>query len=115
MADIERLGGVTNSTLHFETDGTLHVEEKQDAEPILDYTAACRNDRFDADVLDGMMRHEYEIPAVLYIAWCREAGVPFFSQEADFIVEKKMQDPYFAKLLAAPKRVDPHIIMTGLR
>ena len=115
MADSERLGGITNSTLHFETDGTLHVEEKQDAEPILDYTAACRNDRFGADVLDGMMRHVAEVPMVLYIAWCREAGAPLFSQEADFVVEKKLADPYFAKLLAAPKLIDPHILMTGVR
>ena len=115
MAHKEYLGGVTNTTLHFETDGTLHVEEKQDCEPILDYTAAARNHRFDASSCDGMLRHVAEIPFVEYVKWCREAGARLWSKEADLIVEKKLMDPEYAKLLAAPSLRDPHIIMKGAR
>ncbi len=115
MADKEFIGGVTNTTLHFEADGTLHIEEKQDCEPILEYTAAARNHRFDANVCDGMLRHVAEIPMVEYIKWCREANVPLWSKAADLIVEKKLADPAYAKLLAAPTLRDPHIIMKGAR
>lgn len=115
MAEKVFLGGVTNTTMIFETDGTIHVEEKQDAEPILDYTHAARNNRFDADSCDGMLRHVAEVPVVDYIRWCREAGVAMWSREADLIMEKKLADPANAKLLAAPKVRDAHIIMRGAR
>jgi hypothetical protein len=115
MADKVFLGGVTNTTLHFESDGTMHVEEKQDCEPILDYTHAARNHRFDANVCDGMATHVAEIPMVEMLKWCREAGVQMFSREADFVIEKKLQDPQYAKFLAAPKLRDPHIVMKGKR
>lgn len=115
MADREHLGGLTNTTLHFESDGTLHVEEKQDCAPILEYTKAARNNRFDASACDGMLRHVAEIPVVEYIKWCREAGVQMWSKEADLIVEKKLADPAYALLLAAPTLRDPHVIIKGLR
>lgn len=115
MAEKEYLGGLTHTTLHFETDGTLHVEEKQDCAPILEYTEAARNRRFDANVCDGMLRHVAEIPVVEYIKWCREAGVRMWSKEADLVVEKKLADPAYAKLLAAPTLRDPHIIVKGSR
>lgn len=115
MADKEYLGGVTNTTLHFEADGTMHVEEKQDCEPILEYTKAARDHRFDATVCDGMLRHVAEIPMVEYIKWCREAKVRLWSKEADLIVEKKLADPAYAMLRAAPTLRDPHVIIKGLR
>ena len=115
MAEREYLGGVTNTTLHFEHDGTMHVEEKQDAEPILDYTHAARNYRFGADACDGMLRHVAEVPMVDYIRWCRAANVPLWSKEADLVMEKQLADPANAKLLAAPKLRDPRIIMRGNR
>lgn len=115
MAHSEFLGGVTNTTLHFETDGTLHVEEKQDCEPILDFTHAARNYRFDASTSKRDMRHVAEVPMVEMIRWAREAGVGIFSREMSVILEKKLQDPQYTKFLAAPKQRDPRIIITGLR
>ncbi len=113
MADRVYLGGVTNTTLHLEADGTVHVEEKQDAANILDFAAAGRNNRYDADVAGGMMRHVAEVPMVEYIKWCREAGVEMFTPAADIVLELKLRDPAYAKLLAAPTVSDPHIIMRG--
>lgn len=115
MADKFVVGGVTNTTMHFEEDGTIHVEEKQDAEGILDYAAAGRNNRFNADTLDGMMQHVAEVPMVEYIRWCREANVQMFSPEADVILELKLRDAANAKMLAAPKVRDPRVIIKGAR
>jgi hypothetical protein len=115
MADKVYLGGVTDTVLHLESDGVIHIEERQDAAPILDYAHAARNHRFDANVCDGLMRHVAEVPMTMYIQWCRDAGVQLFSAEADLVLEKKLQDPQYIKLLAAPKVRDPRIIMKGLR
>ena len=115
MAEKVHLGGVTNTTLHLEEDGTIHVEEKQDAEGILDYAAAGRNNRFDADSCDGMLRHVAEVPMVEYMKWCREANVPLFGPEADLVLELKLRDMANVKMLAAPKVRDPRIIMRGVR
>lgn len=115
MADREYLGGVTNTTLHFESDGTLIVEEKQDAEPIIEYAKAARDHRFDSWTCDGMLQHVAEIPMVEYIKWCREAGVQMWSREADLVVEKKLADPAYAYLRAAPTVRDPHILVRGKR
>lgn len=117
MAEREFLGGVTNTTLHFETDGTMHVEEKQDVEPILDYCKAARNNRFNADAMDGMMQHAAEIPMVVFIDECRLRGItPFASEIGDnMVIELIMADPKYAHFLAAPKQRDPRIRMKGLR
>ncbi len=115
MADRIYLGGVTNAVMHFDEDGTVHVSETQDAEPILDYAHAARNHRFSADACDGMMQHVAEVPVVEYQKWCREAGVQPFTPAADIVLELKLRDPANAKLLAAPKLRDPRIIMRGAR
>lgn len=115
MAERFVVGGITNTTLHLETDGTIHVEEKQDAEGILDYTHAARNHRFNADSCDGMLRHVAEVPMVDYIRWCREANVPMFSPEADIVMELNLRKAENARMLAAPKTRDPRVIMKGLR
>jgi hypothetical protein len=115
MAERVYLGGVTNTTLHLESDGTMHIEEKQDAAPALDFAAACRNNRFDANACDGVLRHVAEVPVVEYLKWCREAGCAPYSREADIVLEKKLQDPANCLMLAAPKLRDPRIVMRGLR
>lgn len=115
MAERVYLGGVTNTSLYLEEDGTIHVEEKQDCEQILDYTHAARNHRFDASSCDGMLQHLAEVPMVEYIKWCREANVQMFTPAADIVLELKLRDPANAKMLAAPKVRDPRIIMRGLR
>lgn len=115
MPGKEFLGGVTNTTLHFEADGTLHVEEKMDCEPILDYTHAARNHRFDAYSPDGDFKHEAEVPAVVYVDECRKRGVAPFSKEGDVVMEWILAQPQYAKFLAAPKVRDPRVRIKGLR
>lgn len=115
MAEKVFLGGVTNTTLHIETDGTMHVHDYQDAQKIVDYAAAGRNGRFSADACDGMLRHVAEVPMVEYQKWCREANVAPFSPEADIVLELKLRDADNARMLAAPKTRDPRIIMKGAR
>lgn len=115
MADKFVIPGAVTAVMHLETDGVLHVEHVQDVEPILDYTAAGRNNRFDALSPEGFVAHEAEIPFVVLMDWAKEAGVGVLSNEMSFIVEKKLQDPQYAKFLAAPKLRDPHVIMRGLR
>lgn len=116
MAHREFLGGPTNTTLHFE-DGKMHIEEKQDVEPILEYTAAARNHRFSADSCDGMLRHEAEIPFVIFQEECQRRGVPVSlnSQQGNMVIEAILADPKYAYLRAAPVTRDPRIIMKGLR
>lgn len=115
MADKEYLGGVTHTTLHLEHDGTLHVEEKQDVEPILDYTHAARNHRFSADALDGMVQHVAEVPMVVFIDECRKRGVTPFSAESDLVMEAIIADPKYAAFRAAPTMRDPRVKIKGLR
>ncbi len=115
MAERVYLGGVTNTTLHLETDGTIHVEEKQDAQGILDYAAAGRNNRFSADSCDGFMRHEAEIPFTVFQDECQKRGVVPFSPESDLVMESILMNPAYAKFRAAPTIRDPRIIMKGAR
>lgn len=117
MADREFIGGVTNTVIHTEQDGTMHIEERQDVEPILNYTHAARNHRFSADACDGMLRHEAEIPFVIFQEECKKRGVvpSLGSKEADLVIEAIMADPKYAAFRAAPVTRDPHIIMRGRR
>lgn len=117
MADKEFLGGVTNTTLHFEDDKMI-VEEVIDAEPILEYASAARNHRFSADACGGMMRHEAEIPWTVFIEECRKRGLQpsiFGSELGDKVIDEIIRDPQYAKFRAAPVTRDPRIIMKGLR
>ncbi len=115
MAEKTYLGGVTHTTLHQEEDGTTVIEEKQDCEPIMDYAAAGRNARFSADSCDGMLRHEAEIPAVIFLEECRKRGVTPFSKESDLVMEWIIANPDYAKFRAAPTVRDARIIVKGSR
>lgn len=115
MADKVFIPGAVDAVMHIEADQTIHVEHVQDVEPILNYTHAARNHRFDAMSPERGFAHVAEIPAVVLMEWAREAGVDIFSNEMSIIMEKKLQDPQYAKFLAAPKLRDPHVIMRGLR
>lgn len=117
MAEKEFLGGVTNTVIHTESDGTMHIEERQDVEPILQFTHAARNHRFDANSCDGLLRHEAEIPFVIFQEECKKRGVvpSLGSKEADLVIEAIMADPKYALFRAAPATRDPHIIMKGVR
>jgi len=117
MAEREYLGGITNTVIHTETDGTMHVEERQDVEGILHFTDAMRNQRFDPYAAGGMLRHEAEIPFVIFQEECRRRGVTpsLGSPEADLVIEAIMADPQYARFRAAPTVRDPRIIMRGSR
>lgn len=117
MSEKLYLGGATNTVVHTETDGTMHVEERQDVEPIMDFAKAARDNRFNADSLDGMVRHEAEIPFVIFQKECERRGVvpSLGSKEADFVIEAIMADPQYAAFRAAPATRDPRIIMRGIR
>lgn len=115
MAERIYVGGVTNTVLHLESDGSIVTEERQDCAGILDYTHAARNNRFDADSCDGLLRHVAEVPMTEYINWCRQAGVVMFSPEADVVMQLNLDKTENARLLAAPKVRDARIIMKGVR
>ena len=115
MADKIFIPGTVDAVMHVESDGVIHVEHVQDVEPILDYTHAGRNHRFSASSAEGFVQHVAEVPFVVLQDWAREAGVSILSNEFSVIMEKKLQDPANAKLLAAPKLRDPRIIMRGNR
>lgn len=108
--------GVVDAVMHIETDGEITVEHVQDCEPILDYTHAARNHRYSALSPEGFVAHVAEVPVVVLMEWAREAGLTsIFSNEMSYVMERKLQDPKYAKLLAAPKLVDPRIIMRGAK
>ena len=115
MAERIFIPGTVDAVMHVESDGVIHVEHVQDVAPILEYTHAGRNHRFDALSPEGFVAHVAEVPFVVLQEWAREAGVGILSNEMSIIMEKKLRDPQFAKFLAAPTLRDPHVIMRGAR
>lgn len=117
MAEKHFLGGVTNTTLHIESDGTTHIEEKQDCETILEANAAERNHRFSAASPEGGIYGHARVPIVILLQWAREAGLGnnIYGREFEPVMEKKLLDPQYAKFLIAPTLRDPHIIIKGAR
>ena len=115
MAEKVFIPGAVDAVLHLEANGDIHVNHVQDCQGILDYTHAARNHRYSAMSPDGFVAHVAEIPAVVLMDWAKEAGVGLFSDEMSIIMEKKLQLPEYAHLLAAPKLSDARIRMTGLK
>lgn len=116
MAERVFIPGTIGAVMHCETDGEITVEHVQDVEGILDYTHAARNHRYSAMSPEGFVAHVAEVPVVVLMEWAREAGITnLLSNEMSIIMEKKLQDPHYAKLLAAPKLNNPHIIMRGAK
>lgn len=115
MADRLNLGGVTDTVIHSETDGTVIVEEKQDCQDILDRNQAGRDHRFSADSPDGFVREVANIPMVPFLDECRKAGANPFGRDGEIVMEKMLVDPKYARFLSAPSVRDPHIIMRGAR
>jgi len=113
MADRIYLGGMTNTVLHCEADGTIVVEEKQDAQSILDQNARKRNERFAGK--SGDFQESFDVPMVLLIRWQQECRQPMFSDEHMAYVDAKLRMPEFAYLTVAPKLRDAHIIINGAR
>lgn len=113
MADRIYLGGMTNTVLHCEADGTIVVEEQQDAQSILDQNARKRNERFAGK--SGDFQETFDVPMVLLIRWQQECRHPMFSEEHMAYVDAKLRMPEFQYLTVAPKLRDPHIIINGAR
>jgi len=108
------LGGMTNTTVHLENDGTIHVEEKQDAQAIIDANQKKRDHRFHGASASGEFVEVADIPEVVYLAKCREIGQrPFASP--DVAMELILRDPAYSKCLSAPRVRDAHVIVKGLR
>jgi hypothetical protein len=114
MADKDFLGGVTNTTLHYDTDGTVTVEEKLDVQSILDHNQRGRDHRFSATSPEGNFREVANVDMVTYLNKCREIGQQIFA-EPDVAMELILADPAYAKLRSAPSVTDPHIIIRGAR
>lgn len=108
------LGGMTHTTLHYEQDGTLHVEEKQDCEAILERAQRKRDHRFNGMSPEGTVAEVAEVPEVVYLAKCREIGQRPFATP-DVAMELILKDPQYAKFRTAPTLRDPHVIVRGLR
>ena len=122
MAEREYLGGVTNTVIHTESDGTIHIEERQDCAPILEWTKALRNQRFGAETSE-FGQYEGEIPWTVYLEEAKRilgtdnAGAmrAFGSEQGQMVIELIMRDPKYAHLRVAPSLRDPRVIMKGLR
>lgn len=115
MAEKTYLGGMTNTVLHQESDGTLIVEEFQDCEAILDSNARKRNERFSASSPEGFVQESYDIPMVLFNRWKLECGHEIFSREFEEYMNSQLKLPEFKYLVSAPCLRDPHIIVKGAR
>lgn len=113
MAERDYLGGFTNTVIHHEADGSVVVEERQDAEPIIDRANSKRNSRFAGK--SGDFQEEFDVPMVLVLAWQRECGAQMFSDEHMAYMNAKLRSPEYAYLSLAPKLRDPHILITGSR
>ena len=115
MTEKYRLGGVTNTTVYQESDGTIHVQEFQDCQSILDSNQAKRDHRFDSWSPLGTVREEFQIPMVLVEKWRQECGHPMFSEEHMAYMDRELKKPEYAYVSAAPKMRDPHVIVRGAR
>lgn len=113
MADRIYLGGMTDTVLHCEADGSVVVEERQDAQSLLDQNARKRNERFAGG--SGDFQETFDIPMVLMIRWQQECRQPMFSAEHMAYVDEKLRMPEFCYLTVAPKLRDPHILIKGSR
>lgn len=114
MADRLYLGGVTDTVIHSESDGTVIIEERQDCDQILARNQAGRDHRFSGESPEGTVREVANVPLVIYHAKCLEIGQQLFA-EPDIAMELILRDPAFSKLHSAPKTRDPHVIILGAR
>lgn len=110
MAQIIKVGGVTNTEIIRETDGVIHVIEQQDLEPILDHTKAMR----DLNKKTNNLGYYYdaEIPLTLAHKWFLEEGIDVFNPEHSDLVNKKINEPEFRKHFACTDKFTKGILMS---
>jgi hypothetical protein len=115
MTERTYLGGMTDTVIHEESDGTIIVEERQDCQSILDSNARKRNERFSSSSPEGFVQESYDIPMVLMHRWALECGHALFSKEFEEYMNRQLKQPEFKYLVSAPCLRDPHIIVRGAR
>lgn len=115
MAERDYIGGALNTVLHWESDGTMIAEGRQDCTLILEQNARKRNERFDSYSPEGTVREEAVIPLVMMQQWQQECGAPLYSDEHMAYVDKKLREPEFAYFTVAPKVRDAQVIILGAR
>jgi hypothetical protein len=115
MGDKVYFGGMTDSVMHVEADGSGWIEERQDCQSILDLNQRRRDHSFSGDSPEGTVREVANIPMVPYLDECRKAGVTPFTAAADVVMESMLVNPKYAKFISAPRVADPHIIIKGAR
>ena len=115
MTDRLYLGGVTDTVIHTETDGTVIVEERQDCEDILAHNARSRNHRFSSMSPEGGFQEAYNIPMTFVLKWQRECGAAMLSDEHMAYMDRMIRSPEFKGFNAAPTVRDPRIIIRGAR
>lgn len=115
MTDRVFLGGITNTTLHYGTDGSVTVEEKQDCQDILDSNQRARDHRFSGRSPEGFVEEAFEIPMVLMWRWKLECGLDKTNREYEAYVNVQLKKPEYAYLISAPKVRDARVIIRGTR
>lgn len=117
MAERFNLGGLLNTTLHIESDGSAVLEEKMDAQTIIDANAAERNHRFSGASPGGTVHAYARIPETEALKWAREAGLGnnIYGREFEIVMELQLKKPENAYMLTAPTVRDPRIIIKGNR
>jgi hypothetical protein len=115
MADILELGGITNTTIYEQADGTIFVEDKQDVQGILDRNQRKRDHRFSGWSPEGTVCEQFDIPMVVIQQFQKECGHKIFSPEFDDYMNAKLRLPEFAYLISAPAVRDAHIVIKGNR
>jgi hypothetical protein len=114
MAYRQYLGGITDTVIHTETDGTTYIEERQDCEAIFDLNQRKRDHRYSSASPEGFVHEIANVPMVIYQQKCQDIGQQLFA-EPDIAMELILKDPAYSRCLAAPKVRDPHIIIRGAR
>lgn len=109
MPDFSDNSGVLFEEYFIDDDGTIHVRASQDAQPALDWAAIQRNE---VGYQSGL-RPKAEIPWALALEW-RKQGLDIFNPEHAALLEKKLKDIEYKKLLST-ERAHLNIRVTGSR
>jgi hypothetical protein len=96
MPDAVFKSGALTERYWFDVEGKDVVETTQDAQPVLDRLERIRNQ---APRHDGEFELVAEIPMTLYLEW-RKQGLDILKPEHQAMLEKKLRDIEYKKLLA---------------
>lgn len=108
MAEKIKAGGVTNTEVIRETDGTIHIVEQQDLEPILKHAKAMQDLNKSTNELGYY--YDCEIPMVFANKWMLEEGIDVFNPEHAHLVDKKINEPEFRKHFGCTAKMTQGIV-----